>query len=122
LIEAAGPRGAGDKGQDPSIAGCRHPLPHPANATCSPLFLNQQPPPPPLPFRQIALQVVASIQPDGFTPTIITRTNDYLYAEFEVRPWGCPGGGGLYMHVRQLCVCPRVQGEAGGAVCTPLPG
>lgn len=30
-------------------------------------------------------KVVKSSKPDGFTPTIIKQTDDYLYAEFEVR-------------------------------------
>ena len=28
-------------------------------------------------------EVVAASSPDGFTPTIVKQTNNYLYAEFQ---------------------------------------
>lgn len=33
-------------------------------------------------------EVVATLKPDGFTPRIVTQTNDYLYAEFESPTFG----------------------------------
>ncbi len=30
-------------------------------------------------------EVVKTIKPDNFEPTIITQSDDYLYAEFQVR-------------------------------------
>lgn len=33
-------------------------------------------------------EVVSSVSPDGFTPKIIKRTDDYLYAEFESPTFG----------------------------------
>lgn len=39
--------------------------------------------------------MVATITPDNFTPTVVTKTDDYLYAEFQVGGWGCV----------RMCVC-----------------
>lgn len=38
-------------------------------------------------------EVVGSLQPDGFTPTIVQQTEDYLYAEYQSPTFGCVGGG-----------------------------
>lgn len=37
---------------------------------------------------QELVDVVSNIQPDGFTPKIIKKTDDYLYAEFESPTFG----------------------------------
>jgi uncharacterized protein (DUF1499 family) len=34
------------------------------------------------------VEVVSSIKPDNFTPTIVKQTDDYLYAEFQSPTFG----------------------------------
>ncbi len=36
-------------------------------------------------------EVVSTLQPDGFTPTIVQQTDDYLYAEYQSPTFGCAG-------------------------------
>ena len=37
-------------------------------------------------------EVVSTLQPDGFTPTIVQQTEDYLYAEYQSPTFGCALG------------------------------
>lgn len=60
---------------------CARPLRPAANAAAVIRFQRINQPIQPCLF---ALQVVASIKPDGFTPKIVAQTSNYLYAEFEV--------------------------------------
>jgi len=56
------------------------------------------------------VEAVTKLKPDGFTPTIVKQTDDYVYVEYQSPTFGVRGGAWLE----------GVGGGGGARACAPL--